>query len=329
MDLTPRPIKIDGIQFRSKLEGRWYLFMKRLGWHIEYEPDIKGLNGWIPDFLIIGKEHKILVDVKPIDRAKEWDTHPDHDKILNSGIKNLPDYELLILGTNLQLDGSESMGIFYIRDTKLVQKENKEKVICPSSIGCHGNCKKYPGGHYNSETRKSEDEEGNELIELPNNILYEDGNCIFSCVGDQIGFMTNMMGWCCRITGAGGKTYIFRDSSKNEFRKIDTYWNEAGTQLQWNAPTSEYYLKGKTHPNNNQYCMDCKADSVNWWKRKNLFYCTKCKEVKPFYCYEEEDLTDEQKRFYSKRYALSQGWTREGEKITFYLATTESESWGE
>jgi len=39
------PIKIDGIQFRSKLEARWYLFMKRLGWHIEYEPDIEGLNG--------------------------------------------------------------------------------------------------------------------------------------------------------------------------------------------------------------------------------------------------------------------------------------------
>ena len=96
------PIKIDGIQFRSKLEARWYLFMKRLGWHIEYEPDIEGLNGWIPDFLIIGKKHKILVDVKPIDRAKEWDTHPDRAKILNSGIKNLPDYELLILGTNLK-----------------------------------------------------------------------------------------------------------------------------------------------------------------------------------------------------------------------------------
>ena len=287
MDLTPRPIKIDGIQFRSKLEGRWYLFMKRLGWHIEYEPDIKGLNGWIPDFLIIGKEHKILVDVKPIDRAKEWDTHPDHDKILNSGIKKLHDYELLIVGTNLQLDENESMGIFYIRPSE-------------SEI---------------EHTKRTKDD------------LYEDGNCIFSCVGDQIGFMTNMMGWCCRITGEGGKTYIFRDSSKDVFRKIDTYWNEAGTQLQWNTPTSEYYLNGKTHPNNNQYCLDCKTDSVNWWKRKNLFYCTDCKEVKPFYCYEEENLTDEEKRFYSKRYAVHKGWTRDGEKITFYLATENSEEW--
>tara|TARA_R100001480_G_scaffold49044_2_gene62261 strand:+ start:743 stop:1714 length:972 start_codon:yes stop_codon:yes gene_type:complete len=323
MDYTPKPIKIDGIQFRSKLEGRWYLFMKRLGWHIEYEPDIKGLNNWIPDFLIIGKKHKILVDVKPIDRAKEWNTHPDHGKILNSGIKNLPDYELLILGTNLQLDGQESMGIFYIRDTKLVQKENKEKVICPSSIHCHENCKKYPGGHYNSETCKMEDGEGNELIELPNNTLYEDGNCIFSCVGDQIGFMTNMMNWCCRITGEGGKTYIFRDNNKNEFRKIDTYWNEAGTQLQWNTPTSEHYLKGKTHPNNNQYCMDCKTNSVNWWKKKNLFYCTECKEVKCFYCWEDEPYDS------PKHYAVHKAWTKGGDAVEFFYATVNSESWGE
>jgi hypothetical protein len=44
------PINIEGIQFRSKLEARWYLFMKNLGWNIEYEPEIEGIIGWIPDF---------------------------------------------------------------------------------------------------------------------------------------------------------------------------------------------------------------------------------------------------------------------------------------
>jgi hypothetical protein len=231
------PIIYEGIQFRSKLEARWYIFMKKLGWNVVYEPEIEGLNGWIPDFLIIGKEHKILVDVKPIDRAKDWDTHPDHNKILNSGIKNLPDYELLILGTNLQLDDNESMGIFYIRDSKLVQKENRERVMCPSEVGCHTYCKHE--SFYNTQTLAGKnifcptDEKGNLLIELPNNILYEDGNCVFSCVGDQIGFMTHTMGWCCRITGEGGKTYIFRDNNENEFRKIDTCWNKAWTELRW------------------------------------------------------------------------------------------------
>ena len=188
------PIIYEGIQFRSKLEARWYIFMKKLGWNIAYEPEIEGINGWIPDFLIIGKEHKILVDVKPIDRAKDWDTHhPDYNKILNSGIKKLHDYELLILGTNLQLDENESMGIFYIRP----------------------------------------DESDIEYNKITKDDLYEDGNCVFSCVGDQIGFMTHMMGWCCRITGEGGKTYIFRDNNENEFRKIDTCWNEAWTKLRW------------------------------------------------------------------------------------------------
>lgn len=223
--MKAKPIIYEGIQFRSKLEARWYIFMKKLGWNIIYEPEIDGLYGWLPDFLIIGECHKTLVDVKPIDKAKEWKNHPDAFKILNAA-KKLPDYELLILGTNLQLDKNESMGIFYIRDTKLVQKENKEKIICPSMIEHSESC-------YNWKTEKLEDKEGNELIQLPNNNLYEDGNCIFSCVGDQIGFMTHMMGWCCRITGERGKTYIFRDSNKNEFKKIDTYWNEAWTELRW------------------------------------------------------------------------------------------------
>ena len=48
--MKAKQIIVDGIHFRSKLEARWYLFMKRLGWNIIYEPEIKGLNNWIPDF---------------------------------------------------------------------------------------------------------------------------------------------------------------------------------------------------------------------------------------------------------------------------------------
>jgi len=55
--------------------------MKRLGWKIIYEPEIKGLNNWIPDFLIIGKEKKILVDVKPIDTVEDWEKNPDRIRI--------------------------------------------------------------------------------------------------------------------------------------------------------------------------------------------------------------------------------------------------------
>ena len=139
--MKAKPVVYEGIHFRSKLEARWYIFMKKLGWIIEYEPEIEGLYGWLPDFLIIGEKHKTLVDVKPIQRVSDWEDiyyepimkdkgghekcirhkkiirsyHQDYNKIMNSGIKNLHDYELLILGTNLQLDSDDSMGIFYER----------------------------------------------------------------------------------------------------------------------------------------------------------------------------------------------------------------------
>ena len=115
--------------------------MKRLGWNIIYEPDIKGLNNWIPDFLIIGKNKKILVDVKP------------HSP---SGIKNLL-YELLILGT--KHNGDSRMGLLYDYDEK--------------------------------NTRASGNREN----------------------------------------------YLFRTIVIAQFNFIDTCWNEAGTQLQWNTPT--------------------------------------------------------------------------------------------
>jgi len=290
------PIKIDGIQFRSKLEGKWYLFMKRLGWNIIYEPEIEGLNNWIPDFLIIGKDKKILVDVKPIDTVEDWEKHPDRIRIENSGIKDLKKYELLILGTNLRLDGQSRMGLLYTIDSF------------------------WPEG-------RSEDG-GIDGFLHP----YTSAECVFSNGdGKQIGFMDHIGSWHCRITGEGGKTYIFRGNDYNDddshYKFIDTYWNEAGTQVQWNTPTSEYYLKGKTHPNKNQYCLDCKTKSVNWWKKKNLFYCTECKEVKPLFCYEEENLDDESKRFSPKHYSVHRSWSMFGKKCEFYYATKNSSEW--
>jgi|TARA_R100001163_G_scaffold5233_1_gene6399 hypothetical protein len=195
--MKAKAVEYDGITFRSKLEARWYIFMKRLGWNIIYEPEIEGLSNWIPDFLIIGKNKKILVDVKPIDNVEDWDKNPDKKRIEESGIKNLP-YELLILGSNLQLDGKSRMGLLYVRDAFW--------------------------------------EEGRDPVELQN---YEHAECVFSIAddGEQIGFMDHTGGWHCRISGDGGKTYLFRDSQYNDgdphYKFIDKSWNEAWSKLQW------------------------------------------------------------------------------------------------
>ena len=60
------PTLYNGIQFRSRLEAKWAAFFDLLGWEYEYEPF--DLDGWIPDFLIKGKELDILVEVKPVTR---------------------------------------------------------------------------------------------------------------------------------------------------------------------------------------------------------------------------------------------------------------------
>tara|TARA_R100000687_G_C6387241_1_gene135572 strand:- start:42 stop:722 length:681 start_codon:yes stop_codon:yes gene_type:complete len=220
--MKAKQIIVDGIHFRSKLEARWYLFFKKLGWHIVYEPEIEGLMGWIPDFLIIGKGFKILVDVKPIDSIQEWEdsywkptykdekctgsekiirkTHRDYNKIMNSGIKNLPEYELLIVGTNLQLDENNGFGVLYERMTSHDQNEKT--------------------GEYFAKDLKD---------------VHRASECMFVGDEDKIGFFSAEQSWTCKITGDGGKIYKYREdvSDREFFKKIDTMWNESWSELRW------------------------------------------------------------------------------------------------
>lgn len=58
------PTTYAGVNFRSRLEARWAAFFDLAGWPWEYEPF--DLDGWIPDFRLIGKK-PALIEVKPID----------------------------------------------------------------------------------------------------------------------------------------------------------------------------------------------------------------------------------------------------------------------
>ena len=225
--MRAKQIIVEGIHFRSKLEARWYLFFKKLGWNIIYEPEIEGLTGWLPDFLIIGKGFKILVDVKPIDSIDDWEDiydkpimkdkgsyekcigyekiirgyHPDYHKIMNSGIKNLPQYELLILGSNLRLDGKNGFGVLYEREVE-----------------------------YNR------DEKTGEYIKKDLKDIRRGDECMF--VGYHpggVGFFSHIQNWSCKITGKHGKYYRFREenSDKDFFKKIDTMWNASWSELRW------------------------------------------------------------------------------------------------
>jgi hypothetical protein len=106
------PINIEGIQFRSKLEARWYLFMKNLGWNIEYEPEIEGIVGWIPDFLIIGNGTKVLVEVKPFQTLSDFegDYASQTIKKIENSIKNVKINAILIVGSSLNLRKADCGG---------------------------------------------------------------------------------------------------------------------------------------------------------------------------------------------------------------------------
>jgi hypothetical protein len=58
------PTYYKGIRFRSRLEAKWAATFDAMQFTWEYEP--LDLNGWIPDFLIIGTRQPHLVEIKPV-----------------------------------------------------------------------------------------------------------------------------------------------------------------------------------------------------------------------------------------------------------------------
>jgi hypothetical protein len=58
------PTRYSNTNFRSRLEAKWAAFFDIVGWRWEYEPF--DLNGWIPDFVLLGKCQHVLVEVKPV-----------------------------------------------------------------------------------------------------------------------------------------------------------------------------------------------------------------------------------------------------------------------
>ncbi len=90
-----------GAHFRSKNECKRYIFMKELGWNVEYEPVLEDIKGWIPDMLIIGDNTKVLVEVKPYltldDFGSEYALNFEK-KIHNSGWYN--NYDSVLIRTS-------------------------------------------------------------------------------------------------------------------------------------------------------------------------------------------------------------------------------------
>jgi len=83
------------LRFRSRLEARWAAMFDLLGWKYEYEP--YDLPGWIPDFVLLGRE-EILVEVKPFTKLEEFDTAKIITAMEQGGKR---DKEVLLLGCTI------------------------------------------------------------------------------------------------------------------------------------------------------------------------------------------------------------------------------------
>jgi len=92
---TGIPTEYNYRRFRSRLEARWARMFDLLGWPYEYEP--YDLNGWIPDFVLLGHE-EILVEVKPFHRLEQFDT----EKVIRAAAgTDKQGLEVLLLGFTL------------------------------------------------------------------------------------------------------------------------------------------------------------------------------------------------------------------------------------
>ncbi|HUV47216.1 MAG TPA: hypothetical protein VMW29_03720 [Candidatus Bathyarchaeia archaeon] len=88
-----------GTIFRSRLEAKWAAFFDFCKWKWEYEPF--DLDGWIPDFILMGVE-SILVEVKPYTSLKEF--KETIKKIKKATFKNrYRKKEILLLGCMISL----------------------------------------------------------------------------------------------------------------------------------------------------------------------------------------------------------------------------------
>ncbi len=91
------PTIYNGRQYRSRLEARWAAMFDLMRWPYEYEPF--DLDGWIPDFVLLGKGYhpKVYVEVKPAIIGRDlamFDTDKYYSALEDAGEKS----DLLLLG---------------------------------------------------------------------------------------------------------------------------------------------------------------------------------------------------------------------------------------
>ena len=176
--------------------------MKSIGWRIEYEPYIEGLNGWLPDFLIIGKRTKILVEVKPFNCQKDFSSEyglSTHKKIVNSNWRELGFDGCIVVGASLDLDDAQCAA--------------EEETFVGGTIMRFD----FPENYRNYKN--------------PTNLFdMIDDFFVYTDHAGKIGICDDHMSFEDIIHSDHRGHYCLDKSNKE---KLKTCWNEAGSKLQW------------------------------------------------------------------------------------------------
>ena len=109
--MEAKPIIHKGMKFRSKLEARYFNHFKNLDWDFDYEPDVPGLIGYQPDFVLYPSKKRakrfgnkpIYVEIKPIRNVMDYWKDPDY-KDFREKIKKYwnPQNDLILFGGALK-----------------------------------------------------------------------------------------------------------------------------------------------------------------------------------------------------------------------------------
>ena len=109
--MKAKPIVWRGMEFRSKLEARYFNHFKKLDWDFDYEPDVPGLIGYQPDFVLYPSKKRaerfgnkpIYVEIKPIRDVSNYWKDPDY-KEFREKIKKYwnPQNDLILFGGALK-----------------------------------------------------------------------------------------------------------------------------------------------------------------------------------------------------------------------------------
>ena len=107
-----KPTTYKGMDYRSKLENRYLIHLKEhINFDIDYEPEVPGLFGYQPDFVIYPKREKsdylgevkpIYVEIKPIRDVTKIFEDSDYDSFREKIYKNWNrENDLIVFGGNV------------------------------------------------------------------------------------------------------------------------------------------------------------------------------------------------------------------------------------